>query len=81
MTIRPPTFDECEALAIFTDALANRSRVYAESAADADVRRRFYREAEALNRITDILGFIGQRSTRLHLLLEPAPARERRIRA
>ena len=78
MTIRPPTFDECEALAMLCDRLADRAIGYGKTAGDPSVARRFYREAEALNRVTDILGFIGQRSTRLHLLLEPAPARERR---
>lgn len=79
MTIRPPTFDECEALAMLCDSLADRATGYGKTAGDPSVARRFYQEAEALNRITDVLAFIGQRSNRLHLLLEPAPARERRF--
>lgn len=79
MTIRPPTFEECEALAMLCDRLADRAIGYGKTAGDPSVARRFYREAEALQRVVDILAFVGAREPRLHLLLEPAPARERRF--
>jgi hypothetical protein len=79
MTIRPPTFDECEALAMLCDRLADRATGYGKTAGDPSVARRFYREAEALQRVVDILAFVGAREPRLHLLLESASARERRF--
>lgn len=78
MTIRPPTFEECERLAIFHDNHAEKTRVYAETAGSPDVRRRYYDEVAAFARTVEILSFIGMRESRLHLLLEPASPRERR---
>jgi hypothetical protein len=76
--MRPPTFDECEALALLLDALSDRSAGYAKTAGDAFVARRFYREAEALQRVVEILAWVGAREPALHLPLKPA-VRERRI--
>ena len=71
--LAPPTFLECEELAIFASERADRERALARAAGhNPPVARQYLREAERLDRIVQILGWVGQREDRLHILTEPA---------
>ena len=69
--VKLPTFDEMGTLALFLDGKADGAETYARSAMNEAVARRYREEAVRFRRAVEVLGWIGQREDRLHILTEP----------